>query len=115
MKPQLWIGGLLALFLFGCAVQPKFENPADFIGASYAAIEASANSVGHAYKTGRITQAQAQELAQRLVEAWNITVMAESLLADRKPQDAMETLRVAQRILVQLEQRLKEMEDGNSI
>lgn len=116
MKPiSAFFGGfaLITVFalLLGCATGPKFENPADYIGASYASIKAAANTAGQLYESGRISHEQGQELANLLIEAWNVTVMAESLLAEGKPEDAMATLQVAQRFLTMVEQKLREMQE----
>jgi len=99
---------LLVVGLQGCVAQPRMQTPADQVAVAYATINALTNTTKQFYSSGRINKQKKDEIAADLREALTSTKIAEDLLLNGRPKDAVQSLLVVNNVLLILEQRIQE-------
>lgn len=102
---------VVILFMFipfsgGCATKPEIKTTEDVIAISDATIMAVADTAGEAYRSGRITRAEAEQIAVILSRVHEMTGEATALAAAGNHAGARRTLEMARAALLAVEREL---------
>ena len=101
---------LMFMAMVACTVQPKLETTTDYVGASYATIDALTQTVILYYQNGMITKEEAMGYAKKLDEAFSLTKTAEMMLDGTVDGDPMVILQKVNQVLFALQKELEARE-----
>jgi len=99
---------ILVVGLQGCVAQPRIQTPEDQVAVAYATINALTSTTQKAYAEKRISKDQGKKILADLREARRDAQIAEDLIVEGRPEDGVQGLLVVNRLLLVLEQRIKE-------
>lgn len=97
--------------LTACASLEAPKTVGERIEYAYASLAAVVNSTANLAERGRISKAQAIEIRKQAKAVQEILIIADFANDSGNPTTAMERLQAAEKILVALEAKLREMEN----
>lgn len=101
----LWLN--LAVLLTGC-ISLNVQDPQDAIVTAKATLAGVNNTIAALTNQGQIGSKTAEDLAGKAKEAKTYLESSQALLNQGKPQDAMDALKLANNLLLALQQRLEQ-------
>jgi hypothetical protein len=90
----------------GCASRPEIKSAVDALAVSEAVVHAVADTAGEAYRAGRITRAEAEQIAAVLTRVLEMQDEAEDLIRAGNEAGAKRTLEMARAALLAVEKEL---------
>lgn len=104
---------IIAIAAFGgCAQQPQINSVADQIGVAYATIEGVSNSVALHVEAGVLAPDKAAVYRDKLVEAKKLVDASVAAQEAKLPQNSLEALQLANKLLFDLQIELQKQVEG---